>query len=100
MKIELFSVKDTLVGFSQPFAAMSDAVALRQFIATVQSPKPNFCNTFPEQKELYYIGCFDDATGKITTSDELPRFLANASAYVLSAEQTKNLDKEEKKDDV
>lgn len=97
MKIELFSVKDTLVGFSRPFAALSDAVALRQFIATVRSPQPNFCNTFPEQKELYYVGSMDDATGKITTSDELPRYLASASAYVLPVEQIKQDKEEEKK---
>lgn len=91
MIINLYSVKDTLVGFSVPFGSMSDEVALRQFAATVRSPQPNFCNTFPENKELYVIAQFDDQSGKVIIDDSLPRFLARASSYVLPTETPVNL---------
>lgn len=80
MKIELYSVKDTKVGFSVPFSCVSDDVALRQFIATVRSSQPNFCNTFPEDKMLYHVGSFDDQSGVITPCE--PNFLAHAVTFV------------------
>lgn len=80
MIIQLYSVKDTKVGFSVPFSCVSDDVALRQFIATVRSNQPNFCNTFPEDKMLYHLGYFDDQSGVITPVD--PKFLAHAVTFV------------------
>lgn len=79
MKISLYSVKDTLVGFSQPFCSVNDATALRMFISSVRSKEQNACNTFPENKELWKLGDIDDQTGKIK-SDVV--FLAKASIYV------------------
>lgn len=80
MKIELFSIKDVLVGFSQPFACANEAVALRQFIGSVRAQQPNICNTFPENKELWKIGELDDQTGELTSNI---KFIARATTYVM-----------------
>lgn len=79
MKIELFSVKDVLVGFSQPIACVNEAVALRQFIGSCRAQQPNICNTFPENKEFWKLGTLDDETGEL--KNDL-KFLARASNYV------------------
>lgn len=89
MKIELYSIKDVCVGFSQPFACINDDVALRQFIATVRAERPNFCNTFPEHKELWKLGHMDDQDGKIFSK---PKFMAKAISYVVVSEYTKQED--------
>lgn len=79
MKIELYSVKDNLVGFSQPFPCSSEAVAVRSFISSAKAIEPNVVNTYPEHKELYKVGDMDDQTG-IITSDV--RFIARAIDYI------------------
>lgn len=98
MKIEMYSVKDSMVGFSQPFCMVNEAVALRAFIASVRSPEPNVANTFPENKSLWKVGTMDDQTGELTAD---VKFIAEASPYVIqtptpievatkSQEETKN----------
>ena len=77
--LELYSVKDTLIGFSQPFFAQSRAVAVRQFAGSVRATTPNVANTFPENKELYQIGIMNLDTGVITSNVE---FVARALDYV------------------
>lgn len=93
MKNELYSVRDEKVGFSMPFYCSSEQVALRQFIATVRSPQPNFANTFPEDKSLYFIGYFDDQKAQFENVD--PKFIAHAMAYVVG----QTIQKEEKGDE-
>lgn len=92
MKIELYSVRDTLLCYSQPFPAENEQVALRMFIASVRSPQPNACNTFPENKELWKIGSFDDKTGKLYTD---LRHIANAQSYVIECEPEKIIKEQE-----
>ena len=81
--IELYAIKDTLIGFSQPFFAQSRAVALRSFIGSVRATTPNVANTFPENKELYQIGVMNCDDGSITSSVE---FVARAISYVENTE--------------
>ena len=81
--IELYAIKDTLIGFSQPFFAQSRPVALRSFIGSVRATTPNIANTFPENKELYQIGVMNLDDGSITTSVE---FVARAISYVEDTE--------------
>lgn len=84
--IELYAVKDTLIGFSQPFFAQSRSVALRQFIGSAQATTPNIVNTFPENKELYQIGIMDLDTGEITSKIE---FVARANTYTEVLKESK-----------
>ena len=80
MKLRLYAIKDTLVGFSAPYAQHNDAYAKRALENAVKDTKPNHINTNPEDKELFYVGTFDEDTGIIT--GETPQFLARASEYV------------------
>lgn len=80
MKVKMYSIKDTLVGFSQPFPALNDAVALRMFIGSVQAEQPNICNTYPENKQLWSLCEFDDQTGEMVSC---PTHLAEAAQYVV-----------------
>lgn len=79
MKIELFSIKDNLVGHSQPFCAVSEQVAIRQFIGSANSEQPNIVNTYPENKELWKLGSVDDQTG-VLESDV--KYLCRASDFI------------------
>lgn len=78
MKIELYAVKDVLVGLSQPFCAQNEAVARRMFIGSAQAQTPNVVNTFPENKELWKIGDYDDQTGAVTSD---LKFIDRAAPY-------------------
>ena len=77
---ELYAVKDTLVGFSQPFPMSNEAVALRSFAGAAQSPQQNNVNTNAEHKQLWYIGTFDDVTGALVSK---PRYVADASQFLM-----------------
>lgn len=70
MKIQLYAIKDTLIGFTQPFAMHSKPHAIRQFTNSVNAGQNNEANVNPEHKELWYIGEYDDQTGHITTKPE------------------------------
>ena len=79
MKIELYAVKDTLVGFSTPFPCTSEQVALRQFAGSAQVDVPSCVNTYPEHKELWKIGEMDDQTGMIAND---VKFIAKAMDFI------------------
>lgn len=93
MILELYSVRDTKGAFSQPIVCPNEGMALRMFIGSVRSDKPNIANVFPEDKEFWRIGYMDDNTGVITSD---LKCIAYASAYVLPREPEK---KEVKPDD-
>ena len=61
MKYKLYSVQDVLVGFAQPFIMQNDMLAERAYKDFLSDPK----TSHPEDKRLFYIGEFDDETGKI-----------------------------------
>lgn len=87
---ELYAVKDTLIGFSQPFPMQNEAVALRSFSAAAQSPNQTAVNTNPEHKQLWFIGTFDDVTGDLKSN---PRYVADATQFLmpgLSAKEQKS----------
>lgn len=87
MKMELFAIKDTMVGFSQPFPAVNEGVALRQFIGSAKAEQPNIVNTYPENKELWKLGVLDDQTGELNSDI---KFIARASVYT----EVKNAEKD------
>lgn len=86
MIIPYFCVKDDKTSFLAPFPAVNEGDALRRFIATVRSSTPNSCNTYPEDKSLYYVGSFDDEDG-VFKPIKKPKFLANAISYIVQREQ-------------
>lgn len=67
MIMEIYAIKDTKVGFMQPFYLQNNAVAIRAFTNARNSTQANEVNTNPEDKELWHLGSFNDQTGAITS---------------------------------
>lgn len=67
MKYKIYSIKDTKIGFMNPFISHNDGTALRDFTNGANDQGRNAINTNPEDKELWRIGEFDDQTGAITS---------------------------------
>lgn len=65
MKLNLYSVRDKLVGFTGPIAMKDDKVAIRWFEAFCQQKKQQ---EYTEAKyyELYKIGTFDTENAEVT----------------------------------
>ena len=65
MKYGIYSIKDTKIGFMNPFYSHNDGTALRDFTNGANDAQKNAINTNPEDKELWRLGEFDDQTGEI-----------------------------------
>lgn len=65
MKKGLYCIRDVLVGFSQPFEAQHEPVAIRSF-AQVANDSGSYVNTNPKDFALYHVGTIDSDTGEIT----------------------------------
>lgn len=76
MKMPLYSVRDVKSGFSSPFYAANDNIALRQFTGLVNSPG-NYVYDFPEDFSLYFVGCLSSDDG-VLIADDIPVFLHDA----------------------
>lgn len=74
--LKIYCIKDTKSGFMNPFYLQNDEIALRSFKKAANETQPNSVNDFPEDKELWYLGTFEEESGLIT--GELPRFLVRA----------------------
>lgn len=66
----LFSLKDNLAGFQNPFVAPSKQVALRQLSLTVNAKEPNSIQAVMSDIDLYQVGTFDYDTGELKPSLE------------------------------
>lgn len=68
MNIKIYTVKDTKIGFMQPFYAQNEQVAIRMFTNSANSKtSENSVNVNPEDKELWLLGEYNDQTGTITS---------------------------------
>ena len=67
MKLKIYSIKDTKIGYMQPFYQNNEAVAVRNFSNAINSPQLNNINQNLEDMELWKLGAFDDQTGEITS---------------------------------
>ena len=76
MTEKIYSIKDTKIGFGQPFTMINNAVAIRAFSNMAQAEQPNQVNTYPEDKELWELGEFDTETGKIKAIE--PKYINKA----------------------
>lgn len=68
--MKLFSLKDVLVGFNQPFMAASQAVAVRNLRNMVNSSSKNTIQEVVSDIELWQLGEFDQDTGELKASLE------------------------------
>lgn len=78
-KYKLYSIKDTKIGFMNPFLNHNDGTAIREFTNGANEINKNSINTNPEDKQLWYLGEYDDQTGIIQSE---PKFLINANDVI------------------
>ena len=67
MIIQLYSVKDNLVGFGPVYTAQNSAIGLRIFADAV-SDQSTVVGRNPGDFDLYQLGEFDTDTGVITSA--------------------------------
>lgn len=65
MTLKIYAIKDTKVGFMQPFYQANNAVAIRSFTNAVNAEQTNNINQNIEDMELWHLGEFNDDTGEI-----------------------------------
>lgn len=61
MIYQIFSARDTLIGFNAPFIMINEQVAKRDFLDRIEQAPPHIRNDL----SLWNIGTFDDETGTI-----------------------------------
>lgn len=80
MKSLLFVIKDAKSGVhGVPYSFVSRGVALREFNDLVNNPKAAYAK-HPDDYSLWYIGEYDDLTGRIVSIE--PEHMANATDFV------------------
>jgi hypothetical protein len=84
MKMVIVSIKDTAAdAFGRPAFVATEGVALRQFQDEVnRASDDNQLYKHPEDFHLYYIGLFDDATGKFELM-ETPKLITRANDVII-----------------
>lgn len=69
MTLKMYSIRDAKSeSFNPPFFQPTHGVAERAFKELVNDPKSN-ANKYPEDYDLYYLGEYDDNTGKLAAKD-------------------------------
>lgn len=63
----VYCIKDTKVGFMNPFVQPNDAVAVREFSNLVNSDGKSTVSVNYEDMELYKLGSYDQNTGVIVS---------------------------------
>ena len=59
MKVPMFSIQDTMIGFNAPFVMVNEEAAKRAYV-NAEKKDPD-----SKDKRLFVIGNFDDETGTI-----------------------------------
>lgn len=80
MNINMYAMKDKKTGFLQPHLDTNHKAAKRAFQLALATAKGDSIMGFcPEDFELYYIGEFDNESGKIS-QPTLPDFLIDGTS--------------------
>ena len=84
MKMVIVSIKDTAAdAFGRPAFVATEGVALRQFQDEVnRASDDNQLYKHPQDFHLYYIGMFDDSTGKFDLM-EIPKLITRATDVIM-----------------
>lgn len=75
----LYAIKDQLSTFKAPFIMVNDRVAEREFKAIVNDQRSGLYYA-PNYFDLFYVGDFDDETGKIISKESV--LICNGSAVM------------------
>ncbi len=69
METKMFSIRDAKAEvFNKPFHATTHGEAERNFQTAVNDPKTTL-SQYPEDFDLYYIGTYNDNTGRFLSLD-------------------------------
>lgn len=69
MLLKMFSIRDSKGEiFNPPYYAKTHGEALRSFKTLSNDPKSTI-NQYPEDFDLYFLGEYDDQTGKLKPND-------------------------------
>lgn len=81
--MKLYSVRDIATGtYANPFAQQSHAAAIRSFKQLANDKQSqNMVAQFPSDYELYYVGRFDQDTGRLE-EEQAPEKIANGQDMV------------------
>lgn len=78
----VYSIRDALTGFMAPVCELSDAVAARNFSASVSDSRPGQLMNFrPSDFSLYRVGDFDSESGSLVTYP-VPTLILTAESAV------------------
>lgn len=84
MKLNLYAIKDTVVGELQNIIqSQNDGVIIREVTNAVNAPTDNALKQNYKDKQLYRIGVYDTKTGQIESKVE---FMYNLSDFVQKSE--------------
>lgn len=82
MQMRMYSIRDSKAEiFNMPFYKHTHGEAERDFQRLVNSDDQSNIKSFPEDYDLYYIGLYDDQTGKIEPLDT-PQHIVKAVQLV------------------
>ena len=74
--LNIYCVRDVKAGYMSPIYKQNDELAIRDFKFLANDDSSNIVNQFIEDKELWFLGTFDERTGKIEGCE--PQFLIKA----------------------
>ena len=77
MEINLYSVKDTKMGFEQILVLPNNAAAIRWF-GDISQNKEHPISKHPEDYQLFKVGTMNEDTGELVSDVQ---FLENATAF-------------------
>lgn len=78
--LRVYSIKDEKsLSFNTPFFALSDGVAIRNFMDLANDVQTLVCK-HPEDFSLWLIGIFDETSGELSPVER--KHLIDASAFV------------------
>lgn len=84
---KIFSVRDIKVSvYNVPFYSDSEIQAIRNVHAAMANQPDMLISQFPQDYELYYVGEFEDVTGKMVSLDS-PKFIINLTTIKAQIEQ-------------
>lgn len=79
MKLEIYAIKDTKIGFYNPWYQHNDAAAKRAFGQVCK--EQDAIKAAPGDFELWRVGQWDDETGTIIGIMTGPEYLASGKDY-------------------
>jgi len=78
MQLKMYSIRDLKSEvYKAPFYKKTHGEAERDFKTAVNDPQSGSLNQYPEDYDLFFVGEYDDNTGKILPLD-IPQHVAKA----------------------